>query len=150
MRGFVRAATIAATLGVIAPQALADQRLPAEEWAQRYESSISKLPLCSDQRVLENINTHFTETEQTYWNSSLTILTFEGIRPVAYRAWGLDFIPRRFCSADVVTSDNHRRRLEYSVIEGGNVAGWSWGVEWCITGLDREWGYRPNCKMARP
>jgi hypothetical protein len=28
--------------------------------------------------------------------------------------------------------------------------GASWGVEWCIVGLDRNWSYNPACKMARP
>ena len=26
----------------------------------------------------------------------------------------------------------------------------SWGVEWCVVGLDRDWAYNPRCKMARP
>jgi hypothetical protein len=28
--------------------------------------------------------------------------------------------------------------------------GASWGIEWCIDGLDRNWAYNPTCKMARP
>jgi hypothetical protein len=28
--------------------------------------------------------------------------------------------------------------------------GASWGVEWCVVGLDRDWAYNPRCKMARP
>ena len=28
--------------------------------------------------------------------------------------------------------------------------GSSWGVEWCVVGLDRNWAYNPACKMARP
>jgi hypothetical protein len=26
----------------------------------------------------------------------------------------------------------------------------TWGVEWCVVGLDRNWAYNPACKMARP
>jgi hypothetical protein len=26
----------------------------------------------------------------------------------------------------------------------------TWGVEWCVVGLDRNWAYNPRCKMARP
>jgi hypothetical protein len=28
--------------------------------------------------------------------------------------------------------------------------GASWGVEWCVVGLDRNWAYNPACRMARP
>jgi len=26
----------------------------------------------------------------------------------------------------------------------------TWGVEWCVVGLDRNWAYNPTCKMAQP
>jgi len=28
--------------------------------------------------------------------------------------------------------------------------GTSYGVQWCVVGLDRNWAYNPQCKMARP
>jgi hypothetical protein len=28
--------------------------------------------------------------------------------------------------------------------------GSTWGIEWCVVGLDRNWSYNPACKMARP
>jgi hypothetical protein len=28
--------------------------------------------------------------------------------------------------------------------------GATWGVEWCVAGLDRNWAYHPACKMAQP
>jgi len=28
--------------------------------------------------------------------------------------------------------------------------GQTYGVEWCVVGLDRNWAYSPSCKMARP
>jgi hypothetical protein len=28
--------------------------------------------------------------------------------------------------------------------------GMTWGVEWCVVGLDRNWAYNPICKMAQP
>ena len=32
----------------------------------------------------------------------------------------------------------------------GGFAGFGQGVEWCVTGLDRNWAYNPGCKAARP
>ena len=28
--------------------------------------------------------------------------------------------------------------------------GASWGVQWCVIGLDRNWAYNPACKAAGP
>ena len=28
--------------------------------------------------------------------------------------------------------------------------GANWGVEWCVTGTDRDWAYNPGCAMAQP
>ena len=27
--------------------------------------------------------------------------------------------------------------------------GGSWGVQWCVVGVDRNWAYNPDCKMAQ-
>jgi hypothetical protein len=40
--------------------------------------------------------------------------------------------------------------LSYSIAEDLGVIGVTWGVEWCITGLDRNFAYAPACKMAEP
>lgn len=69
---------------------------------------------------------------------------------MAWRPWGLDFIPRRYCTGKVITSDGMRRRIDYSVREDLAIIGSNWGVEWCVQGLDRNWAYQPDCKMARP
>jgi len=36
------------------------------------------------------------------------------------------------------------------VLSDTGMIGASWGVEWCVVGLDRNWAYNPRCKMARP
>jgi hypothetical protein len=38
----------------------------------------------------------------------------------------------------------------YSIGEDTGFIGWSWGIEWCVVGVDRNWAYNPGCKMARP
>ncbi|HEY0912773.1 MAG TPA: hypothetical protein VGD75_21335, partial [Bradyrhizobium sp.] len=96
------------------------------------------------------ISTQFREKESTYWNSALQITAFGEIREIAFRPWQSDNIPRRFCSADVMLSDGKPRKVNYSIIEDGGFAGFGQGVEWCVTGLDRNWAYAPNCRLARP
>ena len=83
-------------------------------------------------------------------HSNLTILEYEHIRPVAWRPWGLDLIPRRFCTATAIVSDGRRRKVDYSVREDLEFIGNGWGTEFCVDGLDRNWAYSPGCRMARP
>ncbi len=59
-------------------------------------------------------------------------------------------IPRRFCSAIVYISDGSKHPLHYSINEDTGMIGATWGVEWCVVGLDRNWAFNPACKMAQP
>ena len=131
----------------LGPAALARELTPAEKRIFPYDT---QLPACHDVAVLEKIASYFAEKESKFWQSSLRIAEYEQIRPLAWRPWGLDYIPRRFCTGKVITSDGVRRRIDYSVREDLAVIGVSWGVEWCVHGLDRNWAYEPACRMARP
>jgi len=50
----------------------------------------------------------------------------------------------------VMLNDGRVRRVHYSIIEDGGFASYNQGVEWCVTGLDRNWAYNPACKAAGP
>ena len=108
------------------------------------------LPACDEPWALATIATRFGTKEHRFWNSSLQIVSFERIKQTAYRPWANDTIPRRFCSAVVLISDGVRRPIYYWIGEDTGLAGHIDGVEWCVVGLDRNWAYNPNCKMARP
>jgi hypothetical protein len=131
----------------LASATAAREMTPAEKRIYPYDTQI---PACHDVAVLEKIASYFAEKESKFWQSSLRISEYEQIRPVAWRPWGLDFIPRRYCTGKVITSDGMRRRIDYSVREDLAIIGSNWGVEWCVQGLDRNWAYQPECRMARP
>ena len=108
------------------------------------------VPVCDDPTALAKIQSRFAEKEGRFWNSALQIVDFARIREVAFRPWAVDTIPRRFCSALVLVSDGVKRRVNYSIGEDTGMIGASWGVEWCVVGLDRNWAYGPGCRMALP
>jgi hypothetical protein len=105
--------------------------------------------LRSCEAALGTITSQFQEKESTFWNSSLKITAYGRIHE-AYRPWQSDNIPRRYCSGDVMLSDCKLLTVNYSIIEDGGFAGYDEGVEWCVTGLDRNWAYNPGCKSANP
>ena len=100
--------------------------------------------------ALGSITSQFQEKESTFWNSALQITGYAQIHEIAFRPWQSDNIPRRYCAGDVMLSDGKMRTVSYSIIEDGGFAGYGQGVEWCVTGLDRNWAYNPACKAARP
>jgi hypothetical protein len=108
------------------------------------------LPSCDDPAALGKISTNFAQKEARFWNSGLQIVHYLSVRQVAFRPWAVHTIPRRFCTAQAVTSDGIKRRVNYSIIEDGGMIGATWGVEWCIVGLDRNLAYNPACRAALP
>ena len=100
--------------------------------------------------ALPAIASQFQEKESTFWNSALTVTAWGRIHEIGYRPWQSDNIPRRYCSGDVMLSDGRSHKVNYSIIEDGGFAGYDQGVEWCITGLDRDWAYNPACRSAGP
>jgi hypothetical protein len=113
----------------------------------RYDS---KLPPCDDPSALSTIQKRFGTKESRFWNSALQIVEFERIRETAYRPWVEGSIPRRYCSGRALISDGRWREVHYSIVEDGAMIGWSWGVQWCVVGVDRNWADNPQCKMAKP
>ncbi|GJE03326.1 MULTISPECIES: hypothetical protein [Methylobacterium] len=124
---------------------------PAEEREFPFDADI---PGCQDLGVLEKVSNQFAEKESKFWNSSLTIVSYDRIERTAWRPYGVDFIPRRFCTAVATTSDGVRRRVDYSVRESTGIIGATWGVEFCVHGLDRNLAYAyasaDSCRAARP
>jgi hypothetical protein len=108
------------------------------------------LPPCDYPDVVSKIAIRFNQKENMFWNTDLKIVNFERIRETAFRAWHANTIPRRFCSGLVEVSDGRKHPIHYSIAEDAGMIGASWGVEWCVVGLDRNWSYNPACKMAKP
>jgi hypothetical protein len=150
IRSMFRSAVLAGAIaGASVNGATAASFLEKNFWLSgpRYDAV---LPSCDDPAALAKIQARFAEKEGRFWNSDLAIVDFLRVREVAVRPWAVDTMPRRFCSGTALVSDGVKRRVNYSIIEDGGIIGATWGVEWCVVGLDRNWAYNPNCRMALP
>jgi hypothetical protein len=102
------------------------------------------------EKALGTITNQFWEKESTYWNSKLQITGYGDIHEIAFRPWQSDNIPRRYCTGKAMTNDGKIHTVNFSIIEDGGFSGYDQGVEWCLTGLDRNWAYNPACRAAGP
>ena len=143
------AATLAALLAVMVSGETAQAASPWEMtfwlFGPSYEGRVAPC-----ERALGVIASKFHEKESGYWNSALTITAYRDIHEIAFRPWQSDNIPRRYCSGKARTSDGKVRTVNFSIIEDGGFASFDQGVEWCVSGLDRNWAYNPACRLAGP
>ncbi|MFN3670545.1 MAG: hypothetical protein ACK4VM_01400 [Bosea sp. (in: a-proteobacteria)] len=139
----------AASLSGFAAQASGRIVHPADRAEARIIPMYGNLPACEDAAVVGQITGSFASRESTFWGP-LQIVGFDHVRPLAYRPWGDDYIPRRFCTGRVALNDGTIHRVDYSVRENLGLFGYGWNVNWCVSGLDRHRSYAPDCKMARP
>jgi hypothetical protein len=151
MTGFRVAAALAGCVAVLWGAGAANAASLLEQnfylSGPRYDGNV---PACNTASALSDIAGDFASKESRFWQSDLTIVSFSDVREDAHRPWAADTIPRRFCSAKAYVSDGRWRRVDYFIAEDTGFMGASWGVQWCVTGLDRNWSYNPACKMARP
>src|SRR3974377_250436 len=140
------AAAIFAGLGAVAP-AHAASWLEKNFWLSgpNYDGV---LPPC--EAALNKIARRFAQKESRFWNSSLQIVGFEGVRETAFRPWANGTIPRRYCSATAYVSDGRKHRGNYWIGDEHGMYGMSCGVEWCVGGLDRNRASNPPATWGEP
>ena len=143
------AAALGVVFGLVSFGQSADAANPLELnfWLSgpRYDGRVAEC-----ERALGTITNQFWDKESMFWNSELRITGYGRVHEVAFRPWQSDNIPRRFCSADVMLNDGKMCTVHYSILEDGGFAGFGQGVQWCVTGLDRNWAYSPGCRAAKP
>ncbi|MCW6506440.1 hypothetical protein [Lichenifustis flavocetrariae] len=147
MKRVLNALVVAAVVTSFTGSAFARVVVPAEK---RYFSYSGELPPCDDPDVLSTISDRFAQKESEYWSSDLTIVTYDRVKAIGVRPWGLDHIPRTFCVARALLNDHSTHEVSYSIGEALGFSGFGDGVTWCIAGLDRDYAFAPACKEARP
>jgi hypothetical protein len=142
-------ASLAVLTAAISAEASGRRVHPADAAENRIIPMYGNLPGCEDPAVLGEITSWFNSREAKFWGP-LQAVAYDRIKPIGFRPWGDDFIPRRFCTGRMALNDGTWHRVDYSVRENLGLFGWGWNVNWCVSGLDRHRSYAPDCQMARP
>lgn len=105
-RAMARAATGLAAIGMLAGSlggAQAANFFEKNFWLSGPNYS-GNVPACDTPGALSKIQRDFSTTESRFWNSKLTIDRIDHVREVAFRPWGEEYMPRRYCRAEVIVS----------------------------------------------
>jgi hypothetical protein len=120
---------------------------PAEaRWAPFFDD----MPACEDGGVLSTITSRFGQTQREFWDPNLAIQGFDRVREIGFRSNGLSYIPRRYCIARAAMTDQRYRTVAYAIGTQLGIIGNTWGVEWCVVGIDPTLAYAPDCEVIRP
>ncbi len=144
---------------LVTGSALAAQPASAASWLEmnfgllRGPGYDANVPGC--EWGLGTISSRFRQKEGRFWGSDATIDDYANVREIAFRPWGDKLIPRRYCEAKALVSSAEFgkhvwTKVYYSIGEDMGFAGFTWGVTWCVAGMDRNLSYAPDCKQARP
>ncbi len=120
---------------------------PAEA---RWAPFLADMPGCDNGWVLSTVSGRFAGTQREFWNSNSSIAGFDRVREIGFRSNGLAYIPRRYCVARAAMSDLKYRTVVYAVASQTGLLGMTWGVEWCVVGIDPTFAYAPDCEVIRP
>ncbi len=107
-------------------------------------------PACDEPRVLNRVVARFDKTEAKYWHTGVRMAGIENARPASTRTWPPKATIIRYCTGTAYLSDGSRYELVYWVRAATGFAGYGWGIEFCLTGRDRQLSYAPHCRMLRP
>lgn len=134
--------------GIMAADAHAASWLEKNFWLSgpRYGRD---LPACDYPAALDRIIAAFRSKEARYWKSELRIIGVENIRETAFLPWAAQSVPRRSCAGTAVVNDGQRHPMYYSIVEDAGIVGMTWGVSFCVVGLDRNWASNPECLAAQ-
>ncbi len=126
---------------------MALERVQAEARQYPYDAQI---PQCNDGAVTGLIANRFADRETHFWFNTLAITEISNIKETGFRPNGSDLIPRRYCMASVILSDAKKDHLSYMIEEDAGIVGFSYGVEWCLSGHNRNYAYDGACRAAKP
>ena len=107
------------------------------------------LPDCGNTKVLSKIVHRFNKADHSLWLTGVDIEQISGSHERAYNIYADSQIDRRYCRAQAHMSDGKFRRVNFVIERWMGLAGFSWGVEYCLKGSDNWHAYDGWCRVLR-
>ena len=107
------------------------------------------LPDCRSGKVQAKIIRRFEKADSKLWYTGDKISSMTGAREQAYNIYDNSLINRRYCSATAHMANGTTRRVDFVIEQHMGLAGFNWGVEYCLRGSDNWHAYNGWCRVLR-
>lgn len=107
------------------------------------------LPACTNEKVLKKIVKRFNWAERKTWHRGFDMVGVN--RPHLHHDHGFkaSLIDRRYCHGYAHLTNGKTHRVYYVIEQDMGLAGFGWGVTFCVSGLDPWRIYDGNCRVLR-
>lgn len=109
----------------------------------------TSLPVCSEMKVLDNIVQRFNKADASLWHNEIALVSISGAYERDVNIAIQSSINRRYCRGKAWMSNGKSRTLHFVIEQGMGLAGFKWGVEYCLKGSDRWRAYNGGCRVLR-
>jgi hypothetical protein len=111
--------------------------------------SLARIPECADRALAGAVIGRFNQTESMYSNGRHTMTAIAGMRQTDFHPMRDDKVARRWCQGTALFADGARRRLVLELGSNTGHLGLTYGLTYCVDGLDRLMAHAPNCRVLR-
>lgn len=108
-----------------------------------------KVPYCDDGGVIKKITKRFRKNNIHHRDNDLEFERMEEIRETGFVKNPSDNTDRRYCAARVYLTNGKHPTVYYLVLERDGLASLTWGVDFCVSGLDFERAHGSHCRSLR-
>lgn len=111
--------------------------------------SYGVFPTCDTPTVQKRILDRFNKAEEKQWRRGFTMAQLSRLHEHRTENWKDSEILRRYCMATAHFSNGSHRSVYYLVEENGSIAGLSWDLTYCVSGLDPWRNFDGSCRTVR-
>jgi len=106
-------------------------------------------PQCGDDKVLGKIVERFNWAEEHTWQRGFYLKDIIRVRKRLVQSERVSQIPRRYCRAHALLTNDKHTTLYYLIEGGQGFAGNKFNVEFCLGGYDRWNEFDGSCRVLR-
>lgn len=112
-------------------------------------SSSAVFPQCTSPSVEKRIVKVFNKIEKKQWQRGFDLNALTQMHEHRTVQWKDSDILRRYCNATARFSNGRKRQVYYLIESNGGFVGRTWGVTYCVSGLDPWRNNDGNCQTVR-
>lgn len=106
-------------------------------------------PACNEPSLEHRIIERYNYAEKKQWHRGYEMSLLSRMHEHSTQLWYDSMIVRRYCAATAHFSNGSKRQVYFLVEDDAGFAGMTWGITYCVLGLDPWHNHDGNCRTMR-